>query len=491
MRREDFGLVQPQEAAPPIDLSARARRARLPWIRVEGSYFVSETGEPWTPIGQNDAISWSDFSGLFRRRNLPAVEGHLRWLAAHGITCLRFMLEYAQVRHRYFERPVGTFVPNMVRLWDDLFELCEKYGLRILLTPFDTFWTWNHWAWHPYNKTNGGCLDDPSRMLLCRDTREAIKARFTFAAERWGGSGALFAWDLWNEIHPAHANGSAEAFNEFIHDLSDHVRKVETRLYGRSHPQTVSLFGPELWWKPDMPFQEPIFRHPDLDFASLHIYQEGTIDDPRDTVGPALAVGKIVRDALAEMPDLRPFFDSEHGPIHAYKDKHITLPEPFDDEYFRHMQWAHVASGAAGGGMRWPNRRPHVLTHGMRRAQLSLSKFLPLIDWPSFRRCNLNHEVTVLGPNVASFGCGDTRQALVWLLRTDAIGPDGRMRRDPEPLTPQIVVPGLERGTYTATLWNTEAGASLGQIEAEAGPEGLRLDIPAFITDVAVAIRRR
>ena len=29
------------------------------------------------------------------------------------------------------------------------------------------------------------------------------------------------------------------------------------------------------------------------------------------------------------------------------------------------MSWAHLASGGAGGGMRWPNRHPHVLTSGM------------------------------------------------------------------------------------------------------------------------------
>jgi mannan endo-1,4-beta-mannosidase len=197
--------------------------------------------------------------------------------------------------------------------------------------------------------------------------------------------------------------------------LSQHVRRLELRLYGRTHPQTVSLFGPELWWKPNMPLKEPIFRHPDLDFASIHVYQEGTIDDPRDTVAPALGVGQIVRNALAEIPDGRPFFDSEHGPIHAFKDKHITLPEPFDDEYFRHMQWAHVASGAAGGGMRWPNRRPHVLTHGMRREQRSLAAFLPFVDWPSLRRVNLNEEVQISIAGVAPFACGDSRQAVVWL----------------------------------------------------------------------------
>ncbi|TIL77742.1 MAG: hypothetical protein E5Y81_12695, partial [Mesorhizobium sp.] len=43
-----------------------------------------------------------------------------------------------------------------------------------------------------------------------------------------------------------------------------------------------------------------------------------------------------------------------------------TSPE-LPTEYFRHLQWAHLAAGGAGGGMRWPNRSPHVLTPGMRR----------------------------------------------------------------------------------------------------------------------------
>jgi mannan endo-1,4-beta-mannosidase len=194
-----------------------------------------------------------ELNGLFRRRDIAAVESHLAWLAAHGVTCLRLMLEYAQVRHRYFERPMGRFAPNMIQLWDDLFALCEKHGIRIFLTPFDTFWTWLHWRWHPYNVKNGGCLNKRSRLLLCPETREAIKRRLSFAVERWGGSGALFAWDLWNEIHPAHAEDSADVFGEFIADLSRHVRALEMRLYGRTHPQTVSLFGPELLWKRHMP----------------------------------------------------------------------------------------------------------------------------------------------------------------------------------------------------------------------------------------------
>ena len=50
------------------------------------------------------------------------------------------MLEYNHREHRYFESPAGRFVPAMVRLWDDLLMLCKRHGIRVLLTPFDTFW---------------------------------------------------------------------------------------------------------------------------------------------------------------------------------------------------------------------------------------------------------------------------------------------------------------------------------------------------------------
>ena len=462
------------------------------WIRAapNAPYFIDEAGAPWTPIGQNDAIDWPELRGLFRRRDLPAVERHLRWLKASGVTCLRLMMEYAEGRGRYFENPIGHPVPDMVRLWDDLFALCEQVGLRILLTPFDTFWTWLKFTHHPYSQARGGPLDHPSRLLLCGETRAAIKARLEFAVRRWGGSGALFAWDLWNEIHPAQAQDSAHTFPEFIADLSQHVRTLEQALYGRTHPQTVSLFGPELWWRPEMPIAEPIFRHPDLDFCNLHIYREGTIDAPRDTVQPAMAMGRIVRDCLAEITDGRPFFDSEHGPIHTFKDKKKSLPRAFDDEYFRHLQWAHFASGGAGGGMRWPNRRPHVLTAGMREAQGALAGFTGLIDWTRFDRTNLNDEVRVSAKTFGVFACGSTDQAVVWLLRRGALDARGQVRRDAPPVTPEVRVPGLEDGAYRITAWDTAAGAPTGEQAAESAAGTLTFTPPPIATDRAFAIRR-
>jgi mannan endo-1,4-beta-mannosidase len=449
--------------------------------------FVTDTGDAWTPIGQNDAITWPEFAGLFRRRDPATADRYLAMLAAHGVTVLRLMLEYCHGENRYLERPAGRMVPHMVRLWDDLFAACERHGLRILLTPFDTFWTWLRWSKHPYNSANGGPCPCRSQLLTSRETRKAIKHRLEFASERWGGSGALFAWDLWNEIHSAHAEDCATHFTEFIADLGGSLREKEIRIHGRSHPQTVSIFGPHI--ESDLCITEAIFRHPQLDFASSHFYETGTIDHPRDTVAPAISTGRLTRVALAETTPMRPFLDSEHGPIHTYKDHHRTLPEPFDDEYFRHMQWAHFASGGVGGGMRWPNRKPHSLTAGMRRAQLALSRFLPLIEWPCFRRRNLNEELIVQSNGIATFGCGDAEQAVVWLLRSDRIGASGLVEQGTADGV-RLGIPGLLENVFRVSVFDTRCGELRADFLVQhTGGGVLHVDVPPFKADIALAVR--
>ncbi len=454
----------------------------LPWIERApgGPYFQTESGLAWTPVGQNDAVTWPELAGLYRRRDLEGVERHLHWLAGQGVTCLRLMMEYCQTDHRGFERPAGRFNPAMVALWDDLFTLCGRAGLRVLLTPLDTFFTWVRWKHHPYNRANGGPCPSRTQLMIHPGVRALVKRRLAFATERWGGSGVIFAWDLWNEMHPAQGGNRSDSFGDYIEDVGPFLRALETRLHGRAHLQTVSVFGPELIWKPEL--NQPIFRHPALDFANSHFYEEGTIDDPRDTVAPALAAGRLTRNALAEITDRRPFFDSEHGPIHTFKDRHKTLPAAFDDEYFRHMQWAHLASGGAGGGMRWPNRRPHTLTPGMRQAQSALSGFLALIDWRHFDRNVLDLDA---GSAIAAFGCGDDAQAVVWLLRTALLAATGQVDGSVRPGF-TLRLPCLGEGRFEAVFWDTRSGCVAGR----AACSRMALVVPAFGADLAIAVRR-
>jgi mannan endo-1,4-beta-mannosidase len=201
-------------------------------------------------------------------------------------------------------------------------------------------------------------------------------------------------------------------------------------------------------------------------------------------------VGELVAEALGHVPQDRPYLDTEHGPIHSFKDKKKTLAEVFDDEYFRHIQWAHLASGGAGGGMRWPNRRPHILTPGMRRAQAALSGFLPLIDWPAFRRRNLSSELRVRPPRVCGFAIGGGSQAVVWLLRRDTLDPaTGMLRPDAAPLTAVFDLPSLEDGSYTVTPWDTREGCAGPVIEVKCRAGMLSVTAPGLVTDLAFAIR--
>ena len=449
----------------------------LPWIEAtpNAPYFQTDDGQSWTPIGQNESISWPELRGLVARQDLAAIGKHFAWLAAHGVTCLRLMLEYAETGAHFFEQPAGQFNPAMIQLWDDLFALAAQAGLRLLLTPLDTYFQWVRWDIHPYNQANGGPCPERTQLMTHPGVRALVKARLAFATARWGGSGTLFAWDLWNEMHPVQGEDRPGCFEDYIGDVGPFLRQLETRLHGRPHLQTVSIFGPELHWKPWL--NEPVFRHPALDFANNHFYEEGTIDHPGDTVAPALATAKLVHEALAEITDGRPFFETEHGPIHTFKDRHITLPPAFDDEYFRHMQWAHIAAGGAGGGMRWPNRNPHSLTPGMRDAQRGLAAFLPLIDWLRFRRRPI--EIPCSDPAVACIACADDAQAILFLLRTAPLLPDGRV--DPA-LRPGPAL-GLPR-PGTATAFDPVTGRIVGISQAR--PEWAA---PSFGACLAVAVR--
>lgn len=461
----------------------------LPWVRAApgAPYLETDDGAPWTPIGQNDAVTWPDLRDLFRRRDVAAVDRHLAWLASQGVTCLRLMMEYAQGEHRYLERPVGRFAPNMVRLWDDLLGLCARHGLRVQLTPFDTFWMWRRWRHHPYSRAQGGPCARRSEWLMDDGFLAAARARLSFATARWGAGGVIWSWDLWNEIHPCHMGGESWRVPGVIADLSAHLRAEEMRLHGRAHLQTASLFAPSLHDHPEM--ADPIFRHPLLDVATTHLYGAGPLDHPRNSVDVAVRAGEMMREAVGHA-GLRPVLDTEHGPVHVFSNRRRTLPEAFDDECFRHVQWAHLASGGVGGGLRWPYRNPHVLTHGMRRAQRSLAGFLPLIDWPRFRRRNLSHEAEASEPAFARFACGDDAQAVAWLLRTDTLVNRGRLlSRRARPLPATLRLPGLRDGPYEVVAWDTEGGHERGRQHADSAGGVLAVEVPPTPRDVALAIR--
>ncbi len=470
------------------EAQAREAQARLAPLRVApgGRYFETFEGEPFLFVGYNDAVSWPGLDGLFQRRDLPAVRAYLANIAAHGVNCVRLMLEYVHFDGRYFEEPAGTFNPAMLQLWDDLFAMCEELGLRVLLAPWDNFWMTRRWKFHPYNINNGGPAKTRQSFFTDEKTIACIEARLRFVAGRWGS--VLCAWDLFNEIY-TNWGGTPASQMKVLARWSRAIRDEEQKVWGWTRPQSVSVFGPD----PESHggYEELIFRHPELDFATTHIYHPDAVDHPRDTIGPALCMAHWTRFGLEKTPAERPFMDTEHGPIALFNNEKKYLPEEFDDEYERHMMWAHLASGGAGSGMRWPGRHPHVLTPGMLRALASLSGFLPSLDWRHFSPRPAGHEIEIASQqehDLHAFASRDEGQALVWLLR-GAYGARGVLpRREPLRHLP-LTIRGLKPGAYEVRAWDTSHGRELNcrRFHSNCNRElSLELDLE---NDLALAIR--
>ncbi|TLU99556.1 hypothetical protein [Dyadobacter luticola] len=188
---------------------------------------------------------------------------------------------------------------------------------------------------------------------------------------------------------------------------------------------------------------------------------------------------------MEAVPQGRPCLDSEHGPISYFRKHKNGLKEPMDDLYFLHMQWAHLASGGAGGGMRWPYRHPHTLTHGMRKAQRNMVGFLRLIDWRNFQRENLNDKIIIEGITAHVFACGDDDQAVIWLLKTNISKHSKQSKLGSES---SIIIPGLRPGNYKVAFWDIERGFMNEKLIMS--DANLLINLELCTTNMAIAIRK-
>lgn len=472
----------------------------MPFVKVApgGRYFMTADGAPFLVVGHNDSISWLTLDDLWAERDVAKIERYIAMLVEHGVTVLRIMLEYAQEQDWFFEDRAGKPLPESVLYWDDLIGLCERHGLRLLVQFWDTFFMSRRWEHHPYSAPGTG-FDGPGSFCTSHTALEAQKRRIHFFIERWGDSPAIFAYDLLNEIHP-YWGGAPDDQARWLTEIARFTRRCEIERWGKSHLLTVSIFGA----KPEPSYNALIFRHPEMDFVCTHVYEYGLVDNPENTIDCAFVMRDAVRHAYSQIEAVRPYTDTESGPIHLFMDLHGQLEEPFESEYYHNMSWGHLASGGAGSGMRWPFRIPHCLTAAMHDVQQGMARIIATtrLDWLRFSPRPCDDALRVVSRYqgqeaggerlpVLPFGCADGTQALCWLLR------DHRALSDAAPISPaDLLMPPLQPGEYRAEFWETYSGEKLGEYgfsvgdEASAEPAGesVRLPLPAFGTDLAITV---
>lgn len=390
--------------------------AKEDFIKVSGRNFVTSAGKPFIPIGYNHNPDWDKLkeSNPLDASYDPAVTD--RWMAhlkASGVNTLRLMLETPA--SGCLEKPIGTFVPETVCWLDGIVLAARRHGIRLMITPWDTFWMNRRWDVCPYNPALGGPVARPLDFLTKREVIEAQKKRLAFCIDRWGNTGTVFSWELMNEID-IWWGASPDQIRAWIEEMSTFVKDYETRRWGKRHMVGVSFAAP----MPGGKQGGTAYHSPSLDYATTHLYI-GVSKAPDEAIGPAETEAKGVAFALRKTQGLRPYLDSENGPI-----DHWIADDALDDAVFHNMTWAHLASGGAGSSMRWPYRHPHHLSGGMLRTLKGVSEFCGKVEWKRLSGPPAPLQVQASDTRVA-FGVAGDGLAIVWTCTRDGYPADLRL----------------------------------------------------------------
>jgi mannan endo-1,4-beta-mannosidase len=446
--------------------------ATYPRVAANGSGFVFPDGSVTVAIGENDSYTWTGMNDLYQG-NVYGTQAYVQKLRAAGVNVTRMMLEYAQSQSQLLENPIGTYNQKVVDFWDKFLPLCRRYGLTVLITPWDTFWIDANWDTSPYNAANGGPCATKRDFITGSAARAAQKARIKFMVDRWGNSPAVFAWDILNEYDIKWTGATAAERAAWVSDMTAYLQDYELQKWGHRHMTTLSAVNAV----PTGIIGDTIYKQPRLDFATTHHYLEH-IKNPQNWIDPALDVNYAVRYSLGYIQDGRPYMDTESGPIDV---KPPT--SDWDDRYYHYMLWAHFASGGAGSGMRWPYRSPHILSDGMHDAQRALSVAVKDFDWTTFRQANIDSRLSSNQPDFILMGCADGKQAAVWAAQDLRQGPVREIR------DATVTVKGMPEGHYYARVRSPYSGQILQIVSAAVGADGyLTLDLPVFQYDLAITV---
>jgi hypothetical protein len=441
-------------------------------------YFQDEAGQGFIVIGQNDAITWPGLVELLKKRSPQTAEDYILDLRAHGINVSRIMMEYAQFDYGLIENPVGVFNQPVIDFWDTFIALAEKHGLYLLLTPYDTFWQVLNWKKYPYNAANGGPCKQMRDWLTSPEVIAEHKARWQFMLERWGGSPTIFAWDIMNEIE-LYWGCTPQEIEAYITEMAQFVRDTEQKLWGRAHLLTCSAAAPV----PAGKLGNVIYNHPLLDFATTHLYGGLGTREPVDTIECAVEMMDGVKMSIQSIYDTRPYLDTESGPIDVW-----IKNRKFDREYHHNMSWAHLASGGASTGMRWPYTRPHHILPEMRDNLLGVARLAATIDWATFNSRNVSENVRLSKPGFIKAGCADGKTALVWLLV------DKRVRKSAALSGIDVRLHHVvQDGEYQVELWETYEGCVIARFDATVADGKLSFTLPAMdstVRDLAIVVRQ-
>ncbi|MDP6355015.1 MAG: cellulase family glycosylhydrolase [Planctomycetota bacterium] len=282
----------------------------------DGRYFETLAGKTFFPVGLN--ICWAD----------PVqYDLYLKRFAASGGNFVRLWMSPWNFELEW--QKVGKYDQEAAAKMDYVFQLCEKYGLKILLCLdyHGALKATESWPVNPYNAENGGPCKTPEGFFDSASAQLAYQSRLRYLIARYGGSPSLVAWELFNEValtdpYRFHKRSIMEWHRQmaaFLKKNDPYPRLVSTSVAGLAEQGS------------------PVWRVENLDFVQAHRYHRWR------------SFSKEANTAVEEFrDDGRPIMLTEFG----LRKEAARILDP-RGLFIHNSLWAAAMSGAAGTPMPW------------------------------------------------------------------------------------------------------------------------------------------
>ncbi|MFI5336946.1 MAG: DUF5060 domain-containing protein [Opitutales bacterium] len=261
-------LVSPRE----VEVRSRTRLPAVGRDPGNRTGFLRADGRPFVPVGAN--LAWPAGDGLaYYQQAIPAfARANLNWMRVWMVSWGQLNLDWLPEWAGPSPRP-GGLDARVAANWDGLLATAEEQGVYVQMVFQHhgqlTTGANSNWAENPWNAANpGGFLHTPTEFFTSPNARLMTMLKYRYIIARWGWSPAVFAWELFNEVHWVDAidrEKNEAAVADWHSVMAGYIRSVD--VYG--HLLTTSTDN----------LRSPIYAQ--MDFYQPHLYSADLLGGAR------------------------------------------------------------------------------------------------------------------------------------------------------------------------------------------------------------------
>ncbi|MDY6971781.1 MAG: cellulase family glycosylhydrolase, partial [Thermodesulfobacteriota bacterium] len=458
-------IAQFTTPAAPQDTKDRGYVVQSP----NGRYLMTMDGSPFTPIGCG--MPFGLFFWAFEPFQEMTVEEFFQKLEDNGVNTLRVFAEdyYPDEETGEPDKPLepslGVFDEEVLAKLTTILDLCREHGIYLVLSPWDNFYyVYHEGAAGPYAGVISSVRDE---FYGNPDVRPYQRARIKKLYDTLGTHTNLMMWELVNEYDNPHWNNEQESVRQsWIKEMAEYLRSLGA----------VQIIAPSFNSPSPQGWEgrgEFVYNYPEWGVTTFHLYYPSIADpnkyyslsgrNPFELASgmdkgflPAQRTSQALKFAYGQIAVPRPVFHTETATIEAstglrYYDSTFTQQD--DERMFNAMNWAHLAGGGAGTGLRYTAlTETSLLTDKMYEFYGLYSAFCAEnVDWVNFNPKNITEDLVISGldqRNTVRSAISDGKTCIIYLTRDLSIDPSAVNNSS-------IEIPGLvPAAKYTAEFWD-------------------------------------